>query len=769
MADIAWLALVLLLGLAMSAWAYRTLRVTEKLRNDEIHAAAADSVMDSFTRDLPRAIEVVHNAGLMLEVNPQLRRWQFNHYAARVMSELHSVTILEWQPIVPAAELRQFEANARAEGLQNYRVLHPNPTGTDWLPAQGLSEYVPVLYAWPETSGTAGLDLAFSPERMASKRKSNAIGRPVASGVFEIMQNGTAHSGTMGLTISTAVRQDPTDPGRVRGYLAAVVPLPALLQDAAFRADSAKMDLLVYDLGSKDTKPIYTWLGDDSDLDRNQTRQREERRQDFITNVDVAGRPWEFVMHPRPTYFSTLPRSFAPLALAAGLASTLLIMLAVAVAQISRRRSEHAHALTQRAREALADERRRLNNIIEATDVGTWEYNYITGEVHANARWAGIAGYTLDELQPVHSYRWRDHCHPEDVARVTECLRKHHRGETQRYDCEYRVRHKDGRWVWLASRAKVIEFTADGKPQLIAGTNLEITARKQAEADVLALNATLEQRVQERTAQLESALHAVRHSQDQLAKSEAHATLGTLIASVSHELSTPMGNSLMAASALVAQAKEINRLVDLAKIGRAELTKFLSQVQDGNALVLRNLERAVDLLKNFRQVAADQASEQRRKFDMRQTVKEVIDTLAPSLKHSPHSVVQEVPAGITLDSYPGPLGQVIINLINNAYLHGFDGVARGQVTLHVEVQNEILTMTVHDNGKGISAQTLEKMFVPFFSTKIGEGGTGLGMSIVDNLVTKTLGGKVSVQSELGVGTTIQVTLPLSAPQHGGEN
>ena len=119
---------------------------------------------------------------------------------------------------------------------------------------------------------------------------------------------------------------------------------------------------------------------------------------------------------------------------------------------------------------------------------------------------------------------------------------------------------------------------------------------------------------------------------------------------------------------------------------------------------------------------------------------------------------------IAMDSFPGPLGQVVINLINNAYLHAFDGMAQGEFTIHARAEAATVTLTFRDNGKGIAPDILERMFEPFFSTKIGRGGTGLGMSIVENLVTKTLGGQLKLHSELGVGTTVVVTLPLLAPQ-----
>ncbi len=754
-------AVVLLVGGLLSVLAGGALHETEELRARELRSAATQSVLGAFDLDLTRTIEAVRGAGLMVESQPTLTRQQFNHYAEKVLLNLHCINIMEWQPIVPAARLRQFETAARASGLANYRVVQPTPDGRGWEPVNGRSEYVPVLYGWPERLGTAGYDMSFSPERMESKYRAAKIGQPIASGVFEIMKEGAVASGSMGIAISVPVLFPDHSP---QGYLAAVIDLPTLFQEATLRADGAKLDMLVYDATAANAKPIYVWLGDESDLTPAHSAARTVARQDLTTTVDFAGRAWDIVLHPRPSFDAPGLLRFSTGVSAAGLLTTVLLWLAVARMQRSRRTTEQAQLQAQQARESLAEQRQRLQNIIEATDVGTWEFNVVTGEADVNERFAQIGGMTRAQWQTLPNYTWKDSCHPEDFSIVEQALRQHLSGQTSHYEAEYRHRHTNGHWVWVASKGKLLSRTADGKPEVFAGTLAEINDRKLAQERIVELNATLEQRVQERTAQLESAMQTLRSSQDELSKSEARATLGTLVASVSHEMATPMGNSLMTASTLVAQAAAFEKRVEAGELRRSDLTTFMGQVREGNALLVRNLERAVALLKSFRQVAADQASEQRRVFDLRQAIQEVVNTLAPSLKTRPHHIVQDIGADISMDSYPGPLGQVVINLVNNAYLHAFDDAVPGEFMIRSETDGDSVTLTFQDNGKGIAAPVLEHLFEPFFSTKIGKGGTGLGMYIVENLVHKTLGGRLRVLSTVGVGTTVIVTLPRSAPQ-----
>jgi signal transduction histidine kinase len=260
--------------------------------------------------------------------------------------------------------------------------------------------------------------------------------------------------------------------------------------------------------------------------------------------------------------------------------------------------------------------------------------------------------------------------------------------------------------------------------------------------------------------ELEQMLARINDQQKELALSEAKATISTLVASVSHELGTPVGNSVMTSDMMVDRVKRFCTMLDNGQIKRSELDDFVKSMQEGSSLLQKNLERAVGLLQSFKQVAADQVSEQRRSFDLAAAVKEILVTMAPSLRGKPHSVLVNIPEGILMDSLPGALGQVIINLVNNAYLHAFDGVENGVLNINgQQLEDNRVAIDVIDNGVGIPQQNLSRLFEPFFSTKIGHGGTGLGMSIVDNLVRTGLQGTINVRSIIGKGTTFAIELP----------
>ena len=303
----------------------------------------------------------------------------------------------------------------------------------------------------------------------------------------------------------------------------------------------------------------------------------------------------------------------------------------------------------------------------------------------------------------------------------------------------------------------------DGKVTGLYAMLVDVTDKVRADAELLSLNNELEARVARRTAELARAMENLHVSREELVRSQAKAGLAAMVASVSHELNTPIGNSVLVASSLGDMARQLQQQMDANQLKKSGLLQHNKALAEGCNILMHNLTRAEALLKNFKQVSADQASEQRREFDLAEVVAEVVSSLVPSLRTLGHRVEQDIPEGIVMDSLPGPMGQVIINLINNAYHHAFEGRRDGLLTISARLHDTQVRLQVSDNGAGMPEDVLSNLFEPFFSTKIGRGGTGLGMSIVDNIVRKNLGGSIAVRSVVGEGTTYDILFPLRAP------
>nr|WP_315486359.1 PAS domain-containing sensor histidine kinase [uncultured Undibacterium sp.] len=298
---------------------------------------------------------------------------------------------------------------------------------------------------------------------------------------------------------------------------------------------------------------------------------------------------------------------------------------------------------------------------------------------------------------------------------------------------------------------------------------LDQTDRLTAERAQTTLNAELEERVATRTVELSVALENLQLTQSELVQSEKLASLGSMVAGMAHELNTPIGNALMVASTLSDQQKIFESGLEHT-LSRSALNHFLMSVRDSADILDRNLRRTADLINSFKQVAVDQTSEQRRRFNLHEVAHEVVVTLSPSLRKTTHSLVNDVPQDIQLDSFPGPLEQVLMNLTANALRHAFDGRDHGIMHLTAELlPDQWVRIVFSDNGVGIAEQNLQKIFDPFFTTKLGQGGSGLGLSISYNIVTAMLGGRIEVKSELGVGTEFRIEIPLTASGDAAAN
>jgi signal transduction histidine kinase len=261
----------------------------------------------------------------------------------------------------------------------------------------------------------------------------------------------------------------------------------------------------------------------------------------------------------------------------------------------------------------------------------------------------------------------------------------------------------------------------------------------------------------------EAALHAS-EAQRYLIETERLAALGSLVAGVAHEISSPIGTSLTVASTLAQRSAGFRDQIASAQVRRALLVEFVDGCRGAAEQLVANLERAGGLVQAFKQVAVDRSSDDRRAFDLRLATEQVIASVRSRLLKSQSSLAMEMPSDIIMDSFPGPYGQVLTNLIFNAVTHGFTDRPGGHMRIKARrLDTEQVEITFSDDGCGIPEEVQRHVFDPFFTTRRALGSTGLGLYIVHNLVTQQLGGRIALISAPGKGTTICMTLPLLAP------
>lgn len=418
-----------------------------------------------------------------------------------------------------------------------------------------------------------------------------------------------------------------------------------------------------------------------------------------------------------------------------------------------------------RAEQALRLTEKKFAAIFHASPVAMSVFRKETSfsMIDVNDAWIRQFGWSRAEILSSPEKQlalWRK---PEDQETVLQMAE--HQGEIQAYEAWLRCGDRDQNLLCVIS-GRLISL---GDEMLLVLVQEDITEKRQNEHEILSLNSSLEKRVSDRTHALEAAnseltivLENLQRAQRELLRTEKMAALGSLVAGVAHELNTPIGTSVTVASTLQQQTDQM--ILDLARgLKRSSLEEFLNNSRIGTDILLRNLNKASGLVTSFKQVAVDQSSANRRLFTLDETLAEIILMLSPMTRKTRHEIVSSVPPKIVMDSYPGPLGQVLTNLINNAFIHGFEGDVKGTVTIEAhKLDAELIEIVVSDNGKGIPEENIGRIFDPFFTTKLGQGGSGLGLNIVYNLVTGVLGGNIVVTSKSHQGAKFTITLPIVA-------
>lgn len=371
----------------------------------------------------------------------------------------------------------------------------------------------------------------------------------------------------------------------------------------------------------------------------------------------------------------------------------------------------------KKTEQRILEDKRRLSHIIEGTRAGTWEWNVQTGEALFNDRWAEIVGYTLAELEPICIKTWEKLAHPDDLRKSTDLLEQHFAGKLPYYDCQCRMKHKDGRWVWIHDRGKVATWTPDGKPLIMLGTHTDITEKKQV---------------------IEA-----------LAQTEKLQSIGILAGGIAHDF-----NNLL---------QSVFGFVDMMKrsLERADVKKTADLLSKTSI----HLERAQSLtqqLLTFSKGGMPVRKPQRLEDFVQETV-------AFALSGSNLFPVFDIPAGLmACDIDKHQISQVIDNLVINARhampLGGRLDVVLSNVTAEQAPaalpRKEFVRLSIRDFGHGIAPEHLPNIFVPFFTTKAA--GSGLGLATCYSIVNKHEG-LIEVESELGKGSVFYVYLPAANP------
>lgn len=420
---------------------------------------------------------------------------------------------------------------------------------------------------------------------------------------------------------------------------------------------------------------------------------------------------------------------------------------------------ERTHELKQ-SEQLLADAQRMAL-------LGSWVWDIKTGTVQRSAQ--DCRNFQVDPEGYVETYEaFIAPIHQEDKEMMGMMLEKCIiEGQTAAF--EFRVIWPDGQIRTMRSQTE-LELDNSGTPVRLKGFTQDITERKQIEVAL-----------QQAKQAAETALQQLQATQEQLIQSAKMAELGNLVAGVAHEINTPIGIGVTAASRLETLTKELNELYESNRMKRTDLEKYLKSANLGSDLILKNLTRAAELIQSFKQVAVDQTGDQQRTFVLKKYLQEILTSLHPELKRTKHQVNIVCEDNISLSSYPGAFSQMVTNLVMNSLIHGFRDKVEGHINITASFSNNpealllineslssdddlsdysLLTMIYADDGRGIPEEIIDSIFDPFFTTNRQNGGSGLGLHIVYNLVTHKLNGTINCDSVVGQGTRFILKMPV---------
>ncbi|CAK0773121.1 hypothetical protein WCLP8_4980002 [uncultured Gammaproteobacteria bacterium] len=406
---------------------------------------------------------------------------------------------------------------------------------------------------------------------------------------------------------------------------------------------------------------------------------------------------------------------------------------------IARRRAEHECEV----------EERRWRSILEESPVGI---SILAMDDHqrlyTNPGYDALFGFAVHSAALTRPIA-QSFVNPDDADRLFDLFSR----DGAVSSLELRRRRADGSIWWSLHDVRLIDFM--NRPAYIVW-HYDVTFRHEAEQN----HRVAKERAEVEKERAEAALAELRATQHSLIEAEKMASLGGLVAGIAHEINTPVGITLTAGSMLADTTLEIKAKVESGTLRKSEFNRYLAVAVETSQQIVSNSLRAAELIQSFKQVAVDQTSDGRRPVNLGHYLSEILISLGPRLRKTAVKVTIDCPDKLMLDTWPGPLAQVVTNFVMNSLIHAFPDGRSGLISITVSVTpDNAVQMVYADDGDGIAPEYLSKIFDPFFTTNRVGGGTGLGLHIVYNIVQQKLKGKITVESTLGHGTAFTIIFP----------
>jgi len=759
--------LAFIVGICLTAWACLFALEAQDQRIADLFARDTDKVTQDTEARLKTYFDTLLSIRAVLAVDDQLGRAEFHRYVQelRLQQRYPGFQAIQLVRRVPAAELERHIAHVRRDtsvdpaGYPNYQ---PHPSTV-------RDEHYLIEYSEPMkgNENAFGLDLTTFPAHLQALEMGRDSGELVATERVTLVQDASGQPGFIarlpvyrkGAPLATVEQRRAA----LTAFVAIVFRVSDLMREVIDPQLLRDMHIQINDAGYLSdggaTPPGLNNLMYDSAgrLSANRREPAVVPGLEAHSTLNVGQRHWliQFKGYPGGRY----GREYETLMLIGGCGFLISTLIAALVVTLQRRRE-----MAVRLRATLEELRALQDSAV--VGIGLFSHGHI---VRCNRGLEEMLGYPHGVLagSPVSGLV------PARGDDPFQCA-----AGGQRAYAELELVRRDGASLWCMVNGRMLdpEEPEKGSVWVLA----DISDRRKTEAALVESRSGLERSLRELAQQkahaeqahreMSGMVQTLQQAQATLITSEKMAALGALVAGIAHELNTPIGNSLLTATALADMVTVFERQLAEGGVRRSVLDAHLHDAKTACNIIAASLGKAADLITSFKQVAVDQTSDQRRRFALDGVLRDTLATYAAQLRRSNCEVRVDVPASLEFDSYPGSVSQVISNLINNAMLHAFEGRDHGIITITARALDEgplesgSAELRFADNGVGMNSRTLNQVYDPFFTTKMGQGGSGLGMNIVYNIVTGVLKGTIRIDSTPDQGTTVIITLPRQVPQ-----
>lgn len=645
-----------------------------------------------------------------------LTRLSFERFAKQLQKN-NSVQAWAWVPEILDNERSIWESWMVSQGYDSFVINELNPSFS-MQKSNTKKLYYPVSYIYPLEPNSNALGFDMSSEVKRKEAIEEALRTDITT-VSSPMRLVITQNNSLGVVVFKPLL---TRYGE-QGFVIAVIQLESLLKNST-STNSKIISPFKFELHALNkngyAEPLATFPNINSKKIKHTLSNLFLNDLSLTRPIFFFNKTYSITIRPSKLFYEQYPIHDMYVI---GISGALLTMILVAFMDMLSNRRKILEDLVAHRTEEVETQRQRLDLAISGTNAGMWDWNVQSGDTVFNERWAQICGYTLKELEPISIQTWVKLCHPEDKIISDQKLAEHFIGKTAFFECEVRMQHKDGHYVWVLDRGKVVEWTPDKKPLRMTGTHLDITNRKYVEEELVIARQNAESA--------------------NIAKSQ-------FLANMSHEIRTPM-NGIMGMTSILLETElsvEQQRYAQIVYTSAQSLLNIIGDILDFSKIEAGKFEidsipfHLGSLLEDFASAIAVRAQEKGVEF---------VCFVEPG---TPLNLIGD----------PGRLRQILLNLTGNSIKF----TSKGEVVVRCQLKNEsafdaALIFTVKDTGIGIPTEKLSQLFQKFsqIDTSITRqyGGTGLGL-VISKQLCELMGGTIQVESTLGMGTTFTFTLQL---------